>query len=47
MKVVECMEDKGPPRPKGEIGSEVTQENQIGPNSVGKGRNKCRWGQGN
>jgi hypothetical protein len=24
MKMVECMEDKGPPCPKGEIGSEVT-----------------------
>jgi hypothetical protein len=46
MKVVECMEDEGPSSPKSEIGSVVTQENQIGLNNVGKGRNKHKWGQG-
>jgi hypothetical protein len=46
MKVVECMEDEGLPCPKGEIGSGVTQENQIGSNSVGNGCNKHKWDQG-
>jgi hypothetical protein len=46
MKVVECMEDKMPPCIKGEIGSGVTQENQIGSSSVNKGRNKHKSGQG-
>jgi hypothetical protein len=46
MKVVECMEDEGPPHPQGEIGSGVTQENQIGPNNVRKGLDKHKWGQG-
>jgi hypothetical protein len=46
MKMVECMEDKGPPCPKGEIGSGVTQKNQVGLSNGSKGCNKRKWGQG-
>jgi hypothetical protein len=46
MKMVECMEDEGPLRPKGETKSGVTHKNQVGSNSGSKSCNECKWGQG-
>ncbi len=46
MKMVECMEDEAPTRPKGEIESRVTQNNQVSPSNGNKGHNKRNWGQG-
>ncbi len=40
------MEDEGPPCPKGETGSGITQKNQVGLNNGSKAHNKCKWGQG-
>jgi hypothetical protein len=46
MKMVECIGDEVFARPKGEIGSKVTQKNQASLNNENKGRNKHKWGQG-
>jgi len=43
MKMVECMEDEVPARPKGETKTKVTQKNQTNPSHGNKGHNKCKW----
>jgi hypothetical protein len=45
MKMVACMEEEGPPCPKGETRSMVTHKNQTNLNNWGKSRNKRKWGQ--
>ncbi len=45
MKMVECMEEEGPLRPKGQIGSEITHKQHIDPSSEGNDKNKHKWGQ--
>jgi hypothetical protein len=46
MKMMECMEDEVPARPKGEIGSGVTHKIPANPSNGNKGHNKHKWGQG-
>jgi len=46
MKMVECIRDGVFACPKGEIGSEMTQNNQANLNNESKGCNKHKWGQG-
>ncbi len=40
------MGDKGPPCPKGETKTKITQEHLASPSNGGKGHNKHNWGQG-
>ncbi len=44
MNMMECMECKGPPCPKGEIKNKVTYKQHVDPSSGNKGWNMCKWG---